>query len=158
MPADTGRHAVLFEERLRPPLRWWLVAAVGVGIAGAEIVPGLGWRVGVGVYVGLVVLVAAFLVSIGRAAVRLDGAGLHAGGQTLPLDQVASATALDAADTRHRLGPGGDPAAHVVTRGFVPESVLVRPVGADGPPYWLVSSRDPQRLLAALRHAGAVIR
>jgi hypothetical protein len=63
---------------------------------------------------------------------------------------------LDARETRHRLGPGGDPAAYTVARGFIRESVLVRPADPDAPPYWLVSTRDADQLVEVLARAGTV--
>jgi hypothetical protein len=155
MPADDAADAALFAERLKVPRRWWLVAAVGVAIGGAEVFAGFTWEVAVSVYAALAVPVAAFLVTVGRATVRVDRAGLHAGGRTLPLEEIAAATPLTADATRHRLGPGADPAAHVLTRGYVPTAVLVRPVHAEPAPYWLVSTRRPDQLVAALTRAGA---
>jgi hypothetical protein len=58
--------------------------------------------------------------------------------------------ALDRAQTREWLGPRADPTAHVVTRGWVATSVLIRPRRVDETPYWLVSTRRPEVLLAAV--------
>ncbi|HEU5034115.1 MAG TPA: DUF3093 domain-containing protein [Mycobacteriales bacterium] len=158
MPPDTAADAALFAERLKVPVRWWLIAAVGVAIGGAEVFAGFTWEVAVTVYAALAVPVATLLIVIGRARVWVDAAGLHAGGRTLPLEEIASVTALSAATTRHRLGPGADPAAHVLTRGYVPAAVLVRPVHPQPAPYWLVSTRHPERLVAVLARAGALTR
>ncbi|RIS22389.1 DUF3093 domain-containing protein, partial [Mycobacteroides abscessus] len=50
------------------------------------------------------------------------------------------------------LGRQLDPAAFVVHRAWIGPMVLVVLNDADDPtPYWLVSSRHPDRLLAALR-------
>jgi hypothetical protein len=146
----------LFTETLRVPLRWWLIALAGVAIGGAEVFGGFDWHVAVVVYAVLAVPTTALLLGIGHLTIRVDEAGLHAGGRLLAAAEIASARALSSGETRHRLGPGGDPAAHVVTRGYIRESVLVRPAGPPHAPYWLVSTRDPQRLLAALARAGAV--
>ena len=158
MPANAPVHPPLFDERLRVPLRWWLIASAGVAVGGAEIFAGFDWRVAAAVYAVMAGCVALLLIAVGRPRVRVDADGLHAGDRTLPLPDIASATVLDAAETRERLGPGADPAAHVVARGFVRESVLVRPAGGEGAPYWLLSTRHPKRLLAALERAGAVTR
>jgi hypothetical protein len=156
MPTPVARDAPLFRERLRVPHRWWFIATAGVAIGGAEVFAGFTWRVVVTVYLVLGVPTLALLLGIGRDVVRVDSEGIHAGGRTLPLDRVASARALDARETRHRLGPGADPRAHVVNRGYIRESVLIRPDGDDSTPYWLVSSRRPEQLLAVLSRAGAV--
>jgi hypothetical protein len=153
MPADTGVHAPLFAERLSIPRRWWLIALVGVLVAGAELFGGFGWRVGVVVYAALGVPMLALLLSMGRTTVRVDEAGLHAGGELLPATDIAGASVLDAHQTRLRLGPGADPRAHVVARGFIKQSVEVAPLDERTVPYWLVSTRRPDALVEALRTA-----
>jgi hypothetical protein len=153
MPADTGVHAPLFAERLSIPRRWWLIALVGVLVAGAELFGGFGWRVGVVVYAALGVPMLALLFSMGRTTVRVDDAGLHAGGELLPATEIAGASVLDADQTRLRLGPRADPRAHVVARGFIKQSVEVAPLDESSVPYWLVSTRRPADLVEALRTA-----
>ena len=152
MPAEPGLHP-LFGERLSVPRRWWPIAAVGVLVAGAEIFGGFGWRVALVVYAALTVPVVSLLVAMGRTRVVVDEAGLHAGGRTLDATDIAGATVLDQAQTRLRLGPRGDPRAHVVARGFVKSAVEVAPVDEHEVPYWLVSTRRPDELVEALREA-----
>jgi hypothetical protein len=153
MPADTGFHAPLFAERLSIPGRWWLITLVGVIIAGAELFGGFGWRVGVVVYAALGIPMLALLLSMGRTTVRVDVAGLHAGGEVLPAGNIAGASVLDAQQTRLRLGPAADPRAHVVARGFIKQSVEIAPLDERAVPYWLVSTRRPDELVEALRTA-----
>jgi hypothetical protein len=153
MPADAGVHAPLFSERLSVPRRWWVIAAVGVLVGGAEVFAGFEWRVALIVYAALGVPVAALLWGTGRATVTVDEAGLHAGGRTLPAAELAGATVLDQRETRLRLGPRADPRAHVVARGFVKQSVEVTPLDETAVPYWLLSSRRPEPLVAALGEA-----
>src|SRR3954453_21829658 len=105
MPADTGFHAPLFAERLSIPARWWLIALAGVAVAGAELFGGFGWKVGVVVYAALGVPMLALLLGMGRTMLRVDEAGLHAGGELLPATEIAGASVLDAQQTRLRLGP-----------------------------------------------------
>ena len=153
MPADTGFHAPLFAERLSIPARWWLITLVGVLVAGAELFGGFGWRVGVVVYAALGLPMLALLLSMGRTTLRVDDEGLHAGGETLAVGNIAGASVLDAQQTRLRLGPAADPRAHVVARGFIKQSVEVAPLDERSAPYWLVSTRRPDELVEALRTA-----
>jgi hypothetical protein len=157
MPAPGAGNAPLFSERLTVPRRWWLIATLGVAIGGAEVYAGFTWPVVLTVYAVLGVPTLVLMLGMSSGRVLVDAEGLHAGGRTLPLASIASARALDARETRHRLGPGADPAAHVFARGFIPESVLIRTSGDDPTPYWLVSTRHADRLLAALSRSGAVI-
>src|SRR4051812_8717994 len=153
MPADTGFHAPLFAERLSVPRRWWPIATVGVAVAGAEVFGGFGWRVAVVVYLVLAVPVLALVVGMGRTTVVIDDEGLHADGRTLPATDIAGATVLDAPLTRLRLGPRADPRAVVIARGFVKTSVEISPIDERSVPYWLVSTRRPDDLVAALGEA-----
>jgi len=153
MPADTRIHPPLFAERLSVPKRWWPIAAVGVAVAGAELFGGFGWRVGVVTYAVLTVPVVVLLLGMGRTQVVVDDDGLHAEGRTLPATDIAGATVLDAPLTRLRLGPRADPRAVVVARGFVRTSVEIAPLDERGVPYWLVSTRRPDELVAALGEA-----
>jgi hypothetical protein len=150
MPPNAARNAPIYAERLSVPVRWWLITAAGVVVAGAELAPGFDWWVAVAIFAALAVLMTALLLKIGGPAVRVDAEGLHAGGQTLAPDEMAAAAVLDADETRRWLGPGADPAAHLVARGYIRQSVLVRPVDPATVPYWLVSTRHPEQLLAAL--------
>jgi hypothetical protein len=153
MPADTGAHAPLFAERLHVPRRWWLIALAGVAVGGAEVFAGFDWRVAVVVYLALGVPVVALLVGMGRTRIVVDDDGLHAGGRTLPPEEIAGATVLDARQSRLRVGPQADPRAHVVARGFVKQSVEVAPLDDHEVPYWLLSTRRPAELVDALREA-----
>jgi hypothetical protein len=151
MPADTGIHAPLFAERLSIPRRWWLIALVGVLVAGAEVFGGFGWWVGLVVYAILGGAVLTLLAGMGRTRIVVDEAGLHAGGRTLAATDIAGVSVLDARQTRLRLGPAANPRAHVVARGFVKQSVEVAPLDERGVPYWLVSTRLPDEFVEALR-------
>jgi hypothetical protein len=151
MPGNGVAHALLFRERLYVPLRWWVIATFGVGIGGAEVFAGFDWHLVVVVYLTLALPTAAILLATGHLTVTVDAAGLHERGRTLAFDQILEVQQLDHDKTRHLLGPGSDRTAHLVARGYVPESVAIRTTDDTGVPYWLVSSRRPAELVAALR-------
>jgi hypothetical protein len=143
----------LFRERLRVPARWWAIATAGVAVGGAEVFAGFDWRVAVLVYLGLGIPTVALLLATGHLTVVVDGAGLHGAGRTLPTGSMTGIRPLDPAETRRFLGPGADRAAHMVARGYVKEAVVVRTNRGEPEPYWLVSSRRPDDLVAALEQA-----
>jgi len=63
---------------------------------------------------------------------------------------------LDPAQKRAALGAQADPLAFVVLRPWIRGAVLVvLDDPADPTPYWVVSTRHPERLVRALRAAGA---
>jgi hypothetical protein len=146
-----------YEERLRVP--WWLWVP-GLGAAAlfaAQLhlgAPGVrAWLP----YAVLLPAAAAGLWWLGRIRVAVRGGELWVDDAHLPVRYVADAIALDAAGRREILGPSADPLAFVVQRPWVPGAVqVVLADPADPTPYWVVSSRDPDRLasalLAAARH------
>jgi len=150
MPGSEDPHAPFFRERLTVPLLWWLIATLGVGIGGAEVFAGFDWHVVVVVYLVLALPTAAILLATGRLTVTVDEGGLHAGGVTLPADAIGEVRRLTAAETKRFLGPSADRTAHMAARGYVRESVAIRTRDMPECPYWLVSSRRPDELIAAL--------
>ena len=150
MPRNSAAHAPLFRERLYVPLRWWVIATVGVAIGGAEVFAGFDWHLVVIVYVVLGLPTAAILLATGHLTVVVDAAGLHERGNTLPPADMLEIRRLDQTQTRQQLGPAGDRTAHLVARGYVPASVAIRTPDDAGAPYWLVSTRRPDDLIAAL--------
>jgi hypothetical protein len=153
MPPTPAGNAPFFLERLHVPWRWWAIALVGVAVGGAEVFGGFDWRVAAVVYAVLGIPTLVLLVGLSRTKVTVDADGLHAGGRTLPLDEVTAARTLDARETRHMLGPGGHPAGHVAGRGYVKTAVLIRPADDATTPYWLVTTRRPDELVTVLERA-----
>ena len=138
-------------ERLRVPWLWW-PAALGVAVLlAAEI--GLG-APALTTWVPYAVLppaAAAALWWLGRIRLAVTGGELRVDDARLPLRFVADAIPLDAAGRRELLGVGADPLAFVVQRPWVSGAVQVLlDDPADPTPYWLVSTRHPARLAAAV--------
>lgn len=140
-----------FRERLWP--RWWvwlvlaaLVAMLAVAY-GAALGAATGWAVagiGGGVALGLVVATAP--------VVAVDGTGLSAGGATLPRSAIGECHPLDSAEVRALRGPGADARVFTVLRPWSASGAVLVTVEdpADPHPAWLVTSRRPARLCAAL--------
>ncbi len=131
---------------------WWYVPAVALGVLlGAEVhmgYPGLRAWIGYAVFVPLLV---AVLVALGRARVRVEDGELRAGSAVLPLHHVGRVEVVDRRDKQAALGPELDPAAFVLHRAWVGPLVRVQVTDPDDPtPYWVVSVRKPDRLVAAL--------
>jgi hypothetical protein len=131
-------------------MRWWVIAFFGVAIGGAEVFAGFDWHLVVVVYAGLGLPTAALLLATGHLTVLVDAAGLHERGRTLPPQAMVEIRRLDRDQTRRQLGPGGDRGAHLVARSYIPDSVAIRTAEETGAPYWLVSTRRPDDLMAAL--------
>ncbi|MDT5089961.1 MAG: hypothetical protein QOG47_2668 [Mycobacterium sp.] len=104
----------------------------------------------------LFVVAAGVLLWLGRAQVRVtsdDGVvQLWAGEAHLPITVIARSAQIPRSAKSAALGRQFDPAAYVLHRGWVGPMVLVVLDDEDDPtPYWLVSTRHPERVLSALR-------
>ena len=142
-----------FRERLHVPVVWWLLAG---GLA-LSLLLALG--LSAGPVWGIVVAVAGLAVAaaiFGRSAVRIevDDAVIRVGRARIDHSYIAGAVALDADQTRRRSGVEADARAHLVLRPYVATAVeITLDDPADPVPYWLVSSRRPEALAAALTAA-----
>lgn len=143
--------AATHDERLHVPAWWAGPGVAAVLVFGALLHGGLGPVRALLSYGGVALLVLVGLVAASTARVRVAAGHLEAGGARLPLEVAAAVHPLDRAQTRRALGPEGDPTAYVVFRAWVPGSVLVELADPDDPtPYWLVSTRRPEALAAAV--------
>jgi hypothetical protein len=140
-----------YAERLTVPWWLWLPGLGAAGLLAAEIWMGSG---GVRAWLPFAVLLpvtVAGLWSLGRIRIRVAGGELYVDDAHLPLRFVADAVPLDVAGRREVLGVGADPLAFVVQRPWVGGAVQVVLNDPEDPtPYWVVSSRRPTRLAAAL--------
>ncbi len=157
IPADAPRppRAPAFRERLAPgPAAWCGAAGLGVivGVALWPLAHQAAFAVGVVAAVGtLVALVATAPV------VEVADGGFRAGRARVPLDVLGQVTPMGSqAEMRTALGPALDARAYVCLRAWARTGVQVElhdPL--DPTPYWLVSTRRPAELAAALREGSA---
>ena len=144
-----------YSERLHVPLRWWVQATMFLATFWIAFIVSLpGWIAWTASAVLAAATYAMFLwVGSLRVAV-LDGE-LHAGTAHVPVHLLGAVRALDREETRRVHGVEADARAFLVTRPYVKSSVLV-PIEdpADPTPYWLVSTRHPEALTAALTRTG----
>ncbi len=149
-----------YSERLHVPLRWWALATMFLAsVLLAFLVATPAW-VAFTVTGVLAAAVVALFVGYGGARVEVGGAGaeavLRAGRAHIPVRLLGVPVALDAPGSRRLAGVDADARAYLLIRPYVPRSVCVPIDDPDDPtPYWLVSSRRPDRLVAALCAAGA---
>ena len=140
----------VYRERLGVPASWWLSGAGLVIIFGTLTWAGFTVTIGLAVYLALGVLVALALLGWSRTVVSVSAGGLAVGKRCLDLGRVGDVSALDGEQTTELRGPKADPAAFMVIRPFLPESVYV---GVTGEPYWLIGTRHPAELAAAIQTA-----
>ena len=136
-----------YRERLRVPVRWWVLLLLFLtGVLLALVVstpPVLAWPV----TAGATLLGVALLLTYGGARIEVADTALRAGRAALEWSCCGPATALDRDATRRLHGVDADPRAFLLMRPYVATAVRVEVDDpADPTPYWLLSSRRPQRL------------
>ena len=147
---DTGTmpDSATHDERLWPgPLGWSLTPALGVVVLIAlfPAVPELAWVVGL---VAAVLAVGATVALSPR--VRVADGELVAGRARIPVALLGEAEVLDRDGVHRVLGPGSDARTYAVLRSWLP-GVLVPVLDPQDPtPAWLISSRRPAALAAAI--------
>ncbi|MGC9666521.1 DUF3093 domain-containing protein [Planosporangium sp. 12N6] len=150
--AQTGDGtASRYAERLRVPWWLWLPALAVAAVLAAEVYLG---APGIATWVPYAILLpatAAGLWALGRLRVAVEDGELRVDDARLPLEFVAGVTVLGVPEKRLLLGPAAHPYAFVVQRPWVKGAVQVHLNDpADPTPYWVVSSRRPTALAAAV--------
>nr|WP_245560341.1 DUF3093 domain-containing protein [Actinopolyspora halophila] len=152
-PSETSKRRGHFRYRERVHASWWswplpLVAAT---LLAAEVhmgYPGLrAWLP----YVVLLPLSLALPVLLSRLRILVTDEELVVGNARLPLRFVSEVEVIPRERKQRALGPELDPAAFLVHRPWAPTAVRIWLEDPEDPtPYWVVSTRHPERLAAEL--------
>jgi DUF3093 family protein len=148
--------SVRYRERLWVPWWWW---PPGLGLAALialELNQGVAALPDWVPFAVLLPVAAVVLLWFGRIEVSVvRGSGeteLWVGAAHLPVSVLTRSAEVPKSAKSAALGRQLDPAAYVVHRAWVGPMVLLVLDDPDDPtPYWLVSCRHPDRVLAALR-------
>jgi hypothetical protein len=150
----TSAADLAYAERLRVPLRWWVQGAMLVAtlwLALVVAVPGPTSWIVTAVALGLL---AMALRSYGGAVVVVRDGVFRAGRAHIEVAHLGEATVLDPDQARRAAGVDADARAFLVLRPYLKRAVkVVIADPADPTPYWLVSTRHPERLAEALTRA-----
>lgn len=144
----------VYRERLWPSPWVYLATALVIPASLLVFLP-ISMTAGV---VAATALYAAILVVLVATTpeVRLDEAQLRAGRASIPLSLVAGATAHEGEDAVAERGTRLDARAWLLLRGWIPGLVRIELADPEDPtPYWLVSTRRPAQLAAAITRAAA---
>jgi hypothetical protein len=146
-----------YREQLYVPAGYWLLSVPVVVLLGAEIFVGFSTAIAGLVYAVFVLVVGGFLLSWGATRIEVTGSVLQAGGNTLSLSQVSEVLPLDDKQAALLRGPRADPSARLLLRPYLKRAVYIgladSPAGA---PYWLIATRHPDKLAAALIGAALI--
>jgi hypothetical protein len=144
-----------YRERLNVPIAWWVLS----GLFAFSMLLAFGFYLGPvwGVSTALVsFLVMGAVFSAAAIQISVTEGQLKVGRANIELHYVGAVSALDATAARRRQGAQADARAFLVLRPYVKTAVEIEISDVDDPvPYWLVATRRPQALSAALRAATA---
>jgi hypothetical protein len=144
----------VYRERLGVPISWWLATLAGVLVLATMLLAVLPTALGIASYAALGVASAALLYFWGALTVEVTDASLRVGSQVLPLAAIGEVAAMDVEQTRALRGQQANPAAYLLIRPYLPESVYVEIAGRPPEqPYWLIGTRNPAGLVAAIEDA-----
>jgi hypothetical protein len=150
-PARGASGPVVFHERLYLTWWHWLLPLVAAFLLAAEVdmgYPGIRAWLPYVITIGLCLLLC-WRFSAAKVEVR-DGE-LWVGQAHLPLEFVGEVQIVPPAAKRKVLGPAFDPAAFALTRSWIGPMVWLEVRDENDPtPYWLISSRKPEKLVTAL--------
>ncbi|WP_415949209.1 DUF3093 domain-containing protein [Streptomyces sp. KLOTTS4A1] len=140
-----------YDERLTAPRSWWVIAAL-VGVSCALMLLPLGALWLLGGLIGGTALSAVLVSSYGSARVRVVADSLVAGQARIPLSALGVPEVLDAEEAVAWRTHKADPRAYLLLRSYVPTAVRIPVTDPSDPtPYVYVSTRSPERLVAALK-------
>lgn len=147
---------VRYRERLWVPWWWWPIGFALSAVMAAQVNMGVrnlpNWLP----YAMMALVAIGVLLWLGRIEVRVVGTGsdveLWAGQAHLPASVITRSAVVPTSAKSAGLGRQLDPAAFVLHRNWIGPMVLVVLNDPDDPtPYWMVSCRHPERVLAALQ-------
>ncbi|HKP08905.1 MAG TPA: DUF3093 domain-containing protein [Microbacterium sp.] len=141
-----------YRERLGPSL-WILVAAAVAAPMAALVITPIDTTVALIVGAGVGILLIALMI-LAAPVVEVRDGELRAGRAHIGVEFLGAAEVHAGEEARHARGAGLDPRSWHLIRGGI-DGVVVFPVtDADDPTTaWVISSRTPDRLAAAVRRA-----
>lgn len=139
-----------YEERLTTPRSWWVIAAL-IGVACAVMLLPVGTLPMLGGLIGGTALSAVAVSAYGSARIRVVGGVLIAGDAKIPATALGEARVLDADEALAWRTHKADARAFMLLRSYIRTAVRVEITDPQDPtPYAYLSTREPERLVAAL--------
>ncbi|MDY6052062.1 MAG: DUF3093 domain-containing protein [Rothia sp. (in: high G+C Gram-positive bacteria)] len=140
---------VLYRERLAPGLGLW-VGCVGAGLASYLV--GAPISITAGVIAGVVVFLLLGVILYGSSpTLEITDSTVRFGRARIERDYVGRAYAFRGENARLATGPALDGRAYMCFRGWITSVIRVDITDpADPTPYWIASSRHPEKIAAIL--------
>ena len=143
----------VFQERLWPSLGMWVFAFIMTTSLGIAYSQAYGKELGLMVAIATTLAVGIGLI-VNTPLIQVDELNFRVGRARLPLQFVGKIRVLDDAQSRRARSTDANSNAHFQLRGGIKSSVIVEVSDPQDPhPYWQVSTRKPDLLIAALTNA-----
>jgi hypothetical protein len=143
----------VFQERLWPSVGQWVFAFIMTSSLGIAYGRAYGADLGIVVGIAATIVVVIGLV-VNTPLIQIDELNFRVGRARLPLQYVGKIQKLDEEQSRRARSTDANSNAHFQLRGGIKNTVIVEVTDAEDPhPYWQVSSRNPDALIAALNAA-----
>ncbi len=140
-----------YRERLHVPLRWWVQGTMLIATLWLALVVAIPELVAWGVTAAFLALLAVLLYSYGGVEVAVLDGELRVGRAHIAARHLGAVASLDADQTRRTAGVEADARAYLVLRPYLDRAVRVTIDDPDDPaPYWLICTRRPDELAAAI--------
>lgn len=140
-----------FNERLWVPAWWWLLFALMIGSVALAVFAYLPWWAATAITLSIATALGSGLFGYGRLRITADSDGLQAGRAKIQWRWIGGVEVLDHGAFAAQLKDPANHPAHLVIRPYASQGVRVTVDDpADPHPAWIVSSRHPQQLAAAI--------
>ena len=104
----------------------------------------------------VVYLLIALALVLMSPSIQVDGVSLTAGRARIPVEQLGRIELLGSDALRAAIGPGLDARSYLLIRGWIHRGLRIENIDpADPAPYWILTTRNPQRLADAIEAARA---
>ncbi|MFJ4682598.1 DUF3093 domain-containing protein [Streptomyces sp. NPDC091377] len=146
-----------YEERLTAPKSWWGISLlVGVGLA-LTLLP-FGILPMLGGLAGGTAVAAVAASAYGSVRIRVVGGALIADDAKIPVAALGEGEVLDREEAGAWRTYKADTRAFMLLRSYIPTAVRIEVTDPQDPtPYLYLSTRQPERLLEAVREARAAV-
>jgi hypothetical protein len=145
--------ATPYEERLSAPRTWWAIAVL-LGVSCGLILLPVGVLPMLAGLAGGTALAAVCVSSYGSPRIRVVNGTLLAGDARLPVTALGEVRVLDPEEARAWRTHKADARAFMLLRAYIPTAVRVEVTDPEDPtPYLYLSTREPERLAAAIEQA-----
>ncbi|WP_406839230.1 DUF3093 domain-containing protein [Streptomyces sp. AHU1] len=142
-----------YEERLTAPRSWWVISFLA-GLALALVFLPFGTLPMLGALVGGTAVTAVAASAYGSIRIRVVGDSLVAGDARIPVSALGDTEVMDPEEARAWRTYKADTRAFMLLRSYIPTALRVQVTDpADPTPYLYLSTREPERLAAALATA-----